>query len=416
MKKIVFKIILFLTLFLSFNTYALAANKLMTCEYNAELLDKTYIKYKVEYYDDDTIKEYGVMDESKEYELIKNASYLSFIRLTETGEIYKTPSGGTSPQNFDKSYFDASSMKEYYEKGECPYIVVYMNGTSSSLSPTGDDYGEGCYEYYCYTKGTTTITKENGEEKVQAEPILTKECNVHIEEGAISNVAGFTMNFSMYDNGKRYFKAYFNRDDDSGQTQEVKDTGATVNLQANGTGKIYQISIPESEVANIFKQSSSQDIHYNTFTCPSKLYVIEDDYTAGQYHLSTDEEEVESYNYAAEAQEGTGDVAFDTNLDFDTSDCSSYLGSVDNPDDPAYYLKFAFNLIKYIAIIALLLLTIIDYVKAVSSSNSDAMKKANLAFIKRLIIAIIIFLLPILLGFLLDLLGVISTDPMCSIT
>ena len=102
----------------------------------------------------------------------------------------------------------------------------------------------------------------------------------------------------------------------------------------------------------------------------------------------------------------------DIDLDFDTTKgCESYLG---NPKDsankpPAYYLQFAFNLIKYIALILLLVLTIIEYAKAIASSNQDAIKKATMNTIKRIIIAAIIFVLPMLIEFLFKILGIYSS-------
>lgn len=98
-------------------------------------------------------------------------------------------------------------------------------------------------------------------------------------------------------------------------------------------------------------------------------------------------------------------------LDFNTSNgCESYLGK---PDDninkpPAYYLQFVFNLIKYAAILLLFALTVMEFSKAVVSSNQDAMKKALQNTIKRLIIAVVIFFLPILIKFVFELLGIYS--------
>jgi len=100
------------------------------------------------------------------------------------------------------------------------------------------------------------------------------------------------------------------------------------------------------------------------------------------------------------------------NMNFDINKgCESYLG---NPKDnikkpPAYYLQFAFNLIKYIAIIMLLALTVAEFTKALASSNQDAIKKALTNTIKRLIIAVVIFLLPILIEFLFKVLGIYSS-------
>ncbi len=86
--------------------------------------------------------------------------------------------------------------------------------------------------------------------------------------------------------------------------------------------------------------------------------------------------------------------------------CVGYLGSVTNPNSPMYYLHSAFNLIKYGAIVLLLILTIVEYAKAVAVSEQDILKKATQKTVKRIIIAVIIFLLPTLIEFVLELVGI----------
>lgn len=96
-------------------------------------------------------------------------------------------------------------------------------------------------------------------------------------------------------------------------------------------------------------------------------------------------------------------------IDFDVSNgCKSYLGDPSDSGSPAYYLQFSFNIMKYAAIIMLFVFTFIDFTKAVASSKDDAIKKATQNAIKRVIIAIIIFFLPILIEFLLSLFGIYS--------
>ncbi len=105
-------------------------------------------------------------------------------------------------------------------------------------------------------------------------------------------------------------------------------------------------------------------------------------------------------------------IDMDLPIDFDTTQgCESYLG---NPKDnvnkpPAYYLQFSFNLMKYIAIILLFVLTVMEYAKAVASSNQDAIKKATMNTVKRIILAAVIFMLPMLIEFLFKVLGIYSS-------
>ena len=117
------------------------------------------------------------------------------------------------------------------------------------------------------------------------------------------------------------------------------------------------------------------------------------------------------------AQEAFDNIKYESlqvNWEWEANTCNSILGSTTDINDPAYYLNFAFNILKYIAIIILFVFTVLDFAKAVASSDNDALKKALQKAIKRLIICVVIFFLPTLINFILNLLGVVD-DPTCGI-
>ena len=58
--------------------------------------------------------------------------------------------------------------------------------------------------------------------------------------------------------------------------------------------------------------------------------------------------------------------------------------------------------IKYIIPVIVIVLGIIDFIKAIASSNDDEMKKAQGRFIKRLVAAALIFIIPFIIEFILD--------------
>lgn len=84
-------------------------------------------------------------------------------------------------------------------------------------------------------------------------------------------------------------------------------------------------------------------------------------------------------------------------IDIEVENCEDLLGK-----DIAGYFKIVWNLIKIGIPIILIGLGTIDFVQAVFSGKEDGMKKAQGKFIKRIIIAVIIFLIPTILGLLLD--------------
>lgn len=61
--------------------------------------------------------------------------------------------------------------------------------------------------------------------------------------------------------------------------------------------------------------------------------------------------------------------------------------------------------IKYILPVVVILLSILDFIKAIGSDKDDEMKKAQGRFIKRLIAAALVFLVPLVLEFVLDKMG-----------
>ena len=69
--------------------------------------------------------------------------------------------------------------------------------------------------------------------------------------------------------------------------------------------------------------------------------------------------------------------------------------------------------IKYILPVAVIVLGILDFIKAIGSDKDDEMKKAQGKFIRRLIAAALVFLIPLIIEFILDKMGFGYND--CSI-
>jgi len=69
-------------------------------------------------------------------------------------------------------------------------------------------------------------------------------------------------------------------------------------------------------------------------------------------------------------------------------------------------LQDVFSLIKFAAPILVIVLSTMDYIKAITSHDAEDLKKANGKFVKRLVIGILIFLLPYLLDFIFEIFGV----------
>lgn len=153
--------------------------------------------------------------------------------------------------------------------------------------------------------------------------------------------------------------------------------------------------------------------------CPENIYVGESggrggSYTAAIYSSSqsgmtpsvslTSGETYESYEASKKNEEpgiggGTGEL----------STCDSIFGDKTDFQDPAYWIQWCLNLIKYLAIGALLLLTTMDFFKALVQNDKDALKKAGVTAAKRFIYCVLIFFLPIIVDFIMSLFGAYGT-------
>ena len=92
------------------------------------------------------------------------------------------------------------------------------------------------------------------------------------------------------------------------------------------------------------------------------------------------------------------------------ADYGGFLGDdEDDPEQPIYYVNWVIEIIKYAAIMCLLGFSIVDFFKAIVSNDKDALKKAGSTTVKRFIYCVIIFFLPIVIDFLLDLFQINET-------
>ena len=91
------------------------------------------------------------------------------------------------------------------------------------------------------------------------------------------------------------------------------------------------------------------------------------------------------------------------------SECDSIFGDPNNHESTAYWLQFGLNVMKYVAIAALLGFSTADFFKALVENDKDAMKKAASKTVKRFIYCVLIFFLPYIVSILMDLVGAYGT-------
>ena len=403
MKKYIF---LLLLLFSTGLMRVEAAEKLMQCDYVFTFGEPAVsLKLRVVYMDDETIVQSMPQNGDEEY---TEGYYVRDNKTNFNPTRFENNKVKDFISTIVESQFSPGVMKKYYEQetSTCPCLAYFIS--SYVMTPVEDTSLNNGIDTVA-VEGTTTLFNES-EEPVEPDlPTITQSCDIHTDDGDINSIPGFTIQFQTYSNGDKYMVAYFSLRGESSAQRAKVGTSDVIIRPMDDYGKTYTIRLPAEEIDNVFGQ-----------TClnANEIFFIEEaGIQAAMYKISTDAEEAEEYGYSTNFQEGTGgglEVNID-DMDFTTTDCESYLGLITDDSDPAYYLNFAFQLLKYAAIVILFVLTVVDFAKAVASSKDDAIKKALQKAIKRLIVAVIIFFLPILINFILDLLGIVTTDPTCGI-
>ena len=87
----------------------------------------------------------------------------------------------------------------------------------------------------------------------------------------------------------------------------------------------------------------------------------------------------------------------------------SLLGDVSNEDSVAWLLQKLFNYIKVLGPSLTIILSSIDYIKAIVLSDEKQVRKVNSNFVKRMIAAVLLFFIPTLVEVIFNILG-ITTD------
>lgn len=101
------------------------------------------------------------------------------------------------------------------------------------------------------------------------------------------------------------------------------------------------------------------------------------------------------------------------NKGFEKTSTTDDCGVFGDPNDQkalAFYLQQVFNVIRFLGPVLVLVMTIIDLVKVTAEQKQDGeLQKVGVKTLKRLIYAVIIFMLPTLITYVFHLIGLYGT-------
>ena len=288
--------------------------------------------------------------------------------------------------DYKNVYFQDISYNNLKEKGKCP-INAFIDVAGMSLAP------ELCYSNdsnYCIDEKSNAGTKFKGDSTNEYNyensintyfetwaPDLSKYTCEDLREKNIDIKTQFVTDFSknfLYSNAIPNFIENSKSYQDGLQSLDNKIVDFKETCDEEAKEEYEEGNITEEELEQILKEN-------------------EDGAKELDEQLEDATEDIEQ----GENQTGNNEID-------EMNKCSSLLGdpNQNEPATPAYYLSFAFSVIRYVAIILLIVLTTMDFVSAVASQDNDILKKTVNKTIKRAVLCVVIFLLPTLISFVLQ--------------
>lgn len=96
------------------------------------------------------------------------------------------------------------------------------------------------------------------------------------------------------------------------------------------------------------------------------------------------------------------------NVEAATMTCDSLLGDPTDPDSVAWLVQEILNYVKVIGPLLVLVLSSIDFAKAIIMSDDDNLKKSQKKLIGRILAMFLLYFVPVIASALLDLFGITS--------
>lgn len=374
-KKICLFMIMFIALF-AINTRVKAEN--CECYYTSTFLDNNiYVKVStsnnkvnIKYYDGDVDEELNSIssdytDQStwaKKHNIIPNSDYIKSSEITGCPSIkvvYQDQSGTSCKDSASKDCY------AFYFVGDKTIGDVY-NEWSAGMAT--DSYTN--YSVETINKSSSKYVKDK-----------TKTCSSE-------NKNTDTISCTGYSNADadRSIEFSYKKSAKSFSTNDFKFTGNSLDVGAT----ISKIDFKPSDLNN---------------KCPDKLY-------GGENYGS--------WTICLEKKDGCDKETFGTNLGKNAKSDREKIKltkknknenkfTCDNLGNTLNYIKMAYNFIRFIVPVVIVILSAIDFASVVISGETDKMEKAKRKFVIRLLIGILILFIPIILEMILKIVGILDS-------
>ncbi len=171
-----------------------------------------------------------------------------------------------------------------------------------------------------------------------------------------------------------------------------------------------KVKVGDKELPLLAYDLFPEDTNSKVYSCSWDIYeVISEEWIL----LTQNREDAENSANTGKLPDPTDDGIFSNKDDSKPNLGEEVEGCEVVPDVIRKWIKVALNFVKYVALILVVVLGTLDFIKAAGSGEPDGMKKAGQAFLKRIIAVIILFLLPMLIELILNLINLYGSTGDC---
>lgn len=322
--------------------------------------------------------------------------------ILSTGDDAKRLTNATSPFSSRPAKFANKKGIALNSNGSCPSISIYVQNTSGNFKIYKNRTN-------C-KKGALTIDK-----RCSSDLKGTKLSGDTSNSDANNSGVQFELSSSS-DSECKYVRKVVNASNN--KTQSARD----ISIKPNGSNKVKGTCSVTIGHCTLSVDVPKKFYSNKKFTCPKYIYTKSDTYGKEGTDFKTTVYDTGGENDTNRSTiDSNGNVVnknYTNNATLDglnqKYDSCSQLIDTETEGSFGWLLQKLLNYIKIAGPILVVLLSALDFIKAIASSEEDAFKKAQSRLIVRLVAALALFLVPTFVELLLGLINGIN-DPTCGL-
>lgn len=324
--------------------------------------------------------------------------------ILSTGDDAKRLTNATSPFSSRPAKFANKKGIALNSNGSCPSISIYVQNTSGNFKIYKNRTN-------C-KKGALTIDK-----RCSSDLKGTKLSGDTSNSDANNSGVQFELSSSS-DSECKYVRKVVNASNN--KTQSARD----ISIKPNGSNKVKGTCSVTSGYCTLSVDVPKKFYSNKKFTCPKYIYTKSDTYGKEETNFKTtvydtggendtNRSTIDSNGNVVDNNKTYTNNANLNNLNQKYDDCSQLIDT-ETEGSFGWLLQKLLNYIKIAGPILVVLLSALDFIKAIASSEEDAFKKAQSRLVIRLVAALALFLVPTFVELLLGLINGIN-DPSCGL-